>query len=724
MSRRSNGLYVIVATLAVLVAAVDGIIADDTVGKPKTNAVQAALKKRMDFGFGEATLNQIVMHLKEQSGIDIRVDQGALEEEGIGGDLRATLLVRDIRLASGLNHLVREFGLVAVAHDDHIEVTTRRADERSLVVRMHPVRDLVAPRASDGESDIDSLIEAVIETTEPDRWDDLGGPGSIAAFDDVLIVSQSRNMQMEIERLLNALRRAKKIAHAPKLEPPSVISLSLDARAPVIDDLLAKQVAWEFKDTQLTDVLESISDRLLLDRKALDTVGIKPTTKLTFKLKGVPFRYALAHLLRDLELTWIRRDEAIVITTPEEAERELEMRVYPVADLITADDPLESSSDREHLFDYDSLIELITTVVAPANWDEVGGPGQIDGIYGALLIPQSREVHEQVEFLLAALRELRRQHKESSHKIVSTWIPAYSTRNQELAKKLDATVLWKAKEESLAEFAATLSSLSDLPVLIDKRALEWVGLDEDLVINSEARDQALCKTLDEILRKHELTWFIFDEVLMISTPEACESVLRPRVYPAYDMLASRRSHKPPPFWFGRWADPADLSDPADALVDSIQTTLAPETWDEVGGPGSASLVEYPAALVVSQTPQVNRELVDLLDALRTARKAQAPSADPPLPANAKPKLHRHIYRIILDEKSQPLVTGEEAANLIRKLIEPESWKQEGVLLEHVRVAVIVRHHGEVHYKIMRLLNDIGVLDSWPTSGGLGPGGFQ
>ena len=39
-------------------------------------------------------------------------------------------------------------------------------------------------------------------------------------------------------------------------------------------------------------------------------------------------------MLKELDLTYVIRDEVLKITTPEEAENELLTKVYPVADLV------------------------------------------------------------------------------------------------------------------------------------------------------------------------------------------------------------------------------------------------------------------------------------------------------------------------------------------------------------------------------------------------------
>ena len=60
----------------------------------------------------------------------------------------------------------------------------------------------------------------------------------------------------------------------------------------------------------------------------------------------------------------------------------------------------------------------------------------------------------------------------------------------------------------------------------------------------------------------------------------------------------------------------------DALIELITATIQPNTWDEVGGPGSVKEFETNLSLVVSQTQDVHEEIVDLLEQLRRLQDLQ------------------------------------------------------------------------------------------------------
>jgi general secretion pathway protein D len=59
--------------------------------------------------------------------------------------------------------------------------------------------------------------------------------------------------------------------------------------------------------------------------------------------------------------------------------------------------------------DFGPLIDLITTTISPQSWDDVGGPGSIEGFDTnlSLVVSQTQEVHEQIADLLEQLRRLQ-----------------------------------------------------------------------------------------------------------------------------------------------------------------------------------------------------------------------------------------------------------------------------------------------------------------------------
>ncbi len=183
-----------------------------------------------------------------------------------------------------------------------------------------------------------------------------------------------------------------------------------DREVQIANEILAaldQSVSVDFDQTPLNEVAQSLQDRLRipirLDSNALNDASIPLETPITLTAAGVSARTVLDAALRDHNLNWVLSGEFLVVTTDSKAKEALETRVYPVLDLVLAD-AVES-----YQMDFDSIIELMTSTISPTTWDNAGGAGSVAPfeISGALVISQTREVHEQIENLFARLRQVR-----------------------------------------------------------------------------------------------------------------------------------------------------------------------------------------------------------------------------------------------------------------------------------------------------------------------------
>jgi hypothetical protein len=175
-----------------------------------------------------------------------------------------------------------------------------------------------------------------------------------------------------------------------------------------IHEVLLEKCDLDFKQIPLVDALSQLAERrqvqVYIDYKALAAAGIAADTSVTLSVKGLTWRTALKVLFDELDLTYLIRDEVLLITTKTEAENLLTIKVYPVFDLVVR--PSDAPINRPGL-DFESLIDGITTTIGPTTWDEVGGPGAIQPVTNsaALVITQTTGIHEEIAGYLRALRE-------------------------------------------------------------------------------------------------------------------------------------------------------------------------------------------------------------------------------------------------------------------------------------------------------------------------------
>ncbi len=501
---------------------------------------------------------------------------------------------------------------------------------------------------------------------------------------------------------------------------------------------LDETVSLTFAETPLRDVAAQLRQRtqtnVLIDRKALDDVGVSDDLPLSGEFQTISLRSALNLLLRSVDLAWNVADGALVITTPEAAEARLMMRVYPVGELTTGP---QAGPGQEAM---DSLISVITLMIWPESWDEVGGPASIERYGEMLFISQVEAAHQEIAALLNALREAKKPAR--ANEAPKQAAIHMTSANVALARALQKPISWDFDETPLTEVAAQVQELVGVPTQIDRRALDDVGAPTDLPITLTVHDMPAAQALRHALGQVDLTWVVTDEVLLITTPDEAQQRLEIRVYPVSDLPA------PPQMFDVSSSGLFDAS--SNGLAQAISYTVEPDTWSEVGGAGA--IAELPAAgvLVVAHTPAIHEKIEALLAQLRE-RLPDTPQAGKQEDPEALQLVVYHLPVAQPSSAAEPARLGEGAAGpsgpgglfqqfggmgggvgvgiafapipgndlveIITTLVEPESWGREDVYIKAVPARLIVRHTAATHRQIEKLLVQLGLVS--PYRGGFG-----
>ena len=178
-------------------------------------------------------------------------------------------------------------------------------------------------------------------------------------------------------------------------------------------------------------------------------------------------------------------------------------------------------------------------------------------------------------------------------------------------------------DKPLKEFADELSRRTGVSIVLAKSTLADAAITDDTPVTAQISGVSYRSLLRLVLDDLKLTWTLRNEVVLITTPEDAESMLETRLYPVLDLVAVA----------GTTPDKAmrEVHD-YDTLIDTLTTTIEPDSWDEVGGP--ATIAEYPGAgaLVISQTTEVHEQVEKVLAALRRVKQIQGIPALATLPA--------------------------------------------------------------------------------------------
>ncbi|MEL6107800.1 MAG: hypothetical protein AAFU85_17380 [Planctomycetota bacterium] len=146
-------------------------------------------------------------------------------------------------------------------------------------------------------------------------------------------------------------------------------------------------------------------------------------------------------------------------------------------------------------------------------------------------------------------------------------------------------------ETPLSDAARTISEMHNIPIIIDNRALEEIGLDAETPVTIDLKGVSLRSLLRLMLRDNDLTYMVKDEVLQITTREAAEDNL---ILKMYTLSGKLHNH-------------------GDQIVTAISRTVTPDTWDQLGGASTIISIEH--VLIVSTTSDVHSKVDSFLSEL-------------------------------------------------------------------------------------------------------------
>ena len=161
-------------------------------------------------------------------------------------------------------------------------------------------------------------------------------------------------------------------------------------------EALQGRTKLDFTDAPLVEVVQVIREmhsiQLVVDRPALEETGLTVDTPVSINLQDVQLKNALHLMLADLNLTFIQRNEVVVITTREVAEDTMFTRAYRTESKWTTG--------------IEDIVASITTNIKPDSWKELGGPGAISILGSGIVVTNSEEVHDKINRLFAQLHRI------------------------------------------------------------------------------------------------------------------------------------------------------------------------------------------------------------------------------------------------------------------------------------------------------------------------------
>ena len=183
------------------------------------------------------------------------------------------------------------------------------------------------------------------------------------------------------------------------------------------------------------------------------------------------------------------------------------------------------------------------------------------------------------------------------------WINIDEEVEREFSVKLDQKGDFEFYDAPLAECIKSWADKYMLKMVVDRRSLEDVGLSVDDPITLKLDNTTLRDALGMICDEFDLTYTIRGELIVLMSLEEAEyQGLVKRVY---------------------WLDGSGLD--VQMAMDTVQKTINPETWEDIGGPSViAPVVNQRQSLVINTTYVVHKEIEQLMKALRGGHLSEDP----------------------------------------------------------------------------------------------------
>jgi hypothetical protein len=192
----------------------------------------------------------------------------------------------------------------------------------------------------------------------------------------------------------------------------------LTATEKAIMKALGDSITVDFKNSKLEDVIDYFRTvtgvSFNVDKEALKDVEASYDSPVTFTGKGMALRTALRLILSGLGMTYVVKDQAILVTSVQRAREMMVVRSYYIGDLLAGSALSRTPGILPNGLPYapfspaaqqlqavgmaetaKMIIDMIQTSVDPQSWQANGGPGTI--VFHApsmsVIVKQSAEVH-------------------------------------------------------------------------------------------------------------------------------------------------------------------------------------------------------------------------------------------------------------------------------------------------------------------------------------------
>jgi hypothetical protein len=324
-------------------------------------------------------------------------------------------------------------------------------------------------------------------------------------------------------------------------------------------------------EVELADLRKLLQVPVFIDRRALERIGLTVDNPVDLTGGHDSFQEQLDAALDPLDLAWCATQTVLVITTKEGIHNHTAAKFYRIP---TPKGAFNRGGGGTAMFDSTSVIRNVQQI-APDSWDVMGGAGTVYPlVVPVYLVRQTPPIHRQ---LAKALGRQPAPHQYGHpFDLQSVTVSAGNNTLEDVIKSVASQL------GSDVEFSASLADIGVKP--------------SGGRINVDLKNVSAKDALDLILSQFDCTWVEENEKLIVHSKDFAEENL------STQRIASNLGPM--------------MGD--DRFINAIQITVAPDTWEVLGGEGQIR-VSRPGLYIVRQGQPAMREVEQFMRDLKALR---------------------------------------------------------------------------------------------------------
>jgi hypothetical protein len=173
-----------------------------------------------------------------------------------------------------------------------------------------------------------------------------------------------------------------------------------------------------------------------------------------------------------------------------------------------------------------------------------------------------------------------------------------------ILQTLASAVTVNFKNSRFEDVVEYLSTITRQPILLDKAALDEANVTYDSPVTVNVKGVALRTLLRKVLSEFGLTYVIKDETIQVVSASKAKDMMITRSYYIGDVIAGLNQG---PF-FGTGVDQLQTLQNVKNIMDLIQGSVEPSSWQSSGGLGAVTFNAPTMSLIIRQSAEVHSML--------------------------------------------------------------------------------------------------------------------